>query len=153
MKRKRSARCRLGWAWLRGAARSSAGDPRGDTGGHRPAEVGFTEDCGGEQRCVHRGAQSPCGGERAWLLSPRPPPPRFLWPRVGCASRCHPLTSGGLRLPNLVKRAISNTTAQGTQRGRGGLCGGWLGVPIPVPRAARSPACVTSPRGGSARGG
>lgn len=78
MKRKRSARCRLGWAWLRGAARSSAGDPRGDTGGHRPAEVGFTEDCGGEQRCVHRGAQSPCGGEGAWLPSPRPPPPPLL---------------------------------------------------------------------------
>lgn len=70
MKRKRSARCRLGWARLCGAARSGAGDPRGDTGGHHPTEVGFTQDCGGEQRRVHRGAQSPCGGEGAWLPSP-----------------------------------------------------------------------------------
>lgn len=57
MKRKRRARRRLGWARMCGlvlaplsrAALPSTGDPRGDVGGHHPAEVSFMQDCRGEQ--------------------------------------------------------------------------------------------------------
>uniref|UniRef100_A0A8C3IYT5 Ig-like domain-containing protein n=1 Tax=Calidris pygmaea TaxID=425635 RepID=A0A8C3IYT5_9CHAR len=57
-----------------------------------------------------------------------------------------------LHLSNLVERAISKVAALGIQRGLGVCAVGVWGCQVPVPRAAWSPPCVTSPCRCLARG-
>lgn len=140
-------------AGLGSAARGSSLQRRGPSRGHGGSPP--------HRSWFYTGLRRGAASDDVFIVGHRAPaagrgpgsrPPHFLWPCTRCtalaALRCHLLTSGGLRLPDLVKRAISNTAALGMQRGRGGLCGGWLGVPVPVPRAARSPP-VSHPRVGA----